>query len=112
MSPAEHGKGEQTRRLIVETALRLFAERGYDRTTMRAIADEAGLSVSNAYYYFASKEHLVQGFYDQLQSSHEQAVSGLLAAESDFAERLGGVLREWVRLAEPYHEFGTQFFKN
>ncbi|HLV73646.1 MAG TPA: helix-turn-helix domain-containing protein, partial [Vulgatibacteraceae bacterium] len=34
-------KSEQTRRLIVETALRLFRERGYEATTMRAIAKEA-----------------------------------------------------------------------
>src|SRR5882724_3131030 len=60
-------KSEQTRTLILETALRLFRERGYDRTTMRAIADEAGVSVGNAYYYFSSKEHLIQGFYDRMQ---------------------------------------------
>ncbi|RSS84780.1 TetR/AcrR family transcriptional regulator, partial [Streptomyces sp. WAC02707] len=35
-------KSEQTRTLILETALRLFKERGYDKTTMRAIAQEAG----------------------------------------------------------------------
>ena len=50
------GKSEQTRALILETAMRLFQERGYDKTTMRAIAQEAGVSVGNAYYYFASKE--------------------------------------------------------
>jgi len=42
------GRGEATRRAIVETALRLFRERGYDKTTMRAIAAEAGVSVGNA----------------------------------------------------------------
>lgn len=47
------GKSEQTRALILETAMRLFQERGYDKTTMRAIAQEAGVSVGNAYYYFA-----------------------------------------------------------
>jgi AcrR family transcriptional regulator len=49
-------KSEQTRALILETAMRLFQERGYDKTTMRAIASEAGVSVGNAYYYFESKE--------------------------------------------------------
>ncbi|MCZ9338186.1 TetR/AcrR family transcriptional regulator, partial [Streptomyces sp. TRM76130] len=50
---AHLSKSEQTRALILETAMRLFQERGYDRTTMRAIAQEAGVSVGNAYYYFA-----------------------------------------------------------
>jgi AcrR family transcriptional regulator len=48
-------KGEQTRELILSTALRLFAEQGYGKTTMRAIATEAGVSVGNAYYYFGSR---------------------------------------------------------
>ncbi len=49
-------KSEQTRALILETAMRLFQERGYEKTTMRAIAAEAGVSVGNAYYYFSAKE--------------------------------------------------------
>ena len=53
---AVSAKGEQTRALILETAMRLFQERGYDKTTMRAIAAEAGVSVGNAYYYYAGKE--------------------------------------------------------
>ena len=66
-SPARRARGEQTRQLILETALRLFRERGYAETTMRAIAKEAGVAVGNAYYYFDSKEHLIQGFYDRNQ---------------------------------------------
>ena len=63
-------KGEQTRELILSTALRLFREQGYGKTTMRAIAAEAGVSVGNAYYYYSSKEHLMQAYYDHLQELH------------------------------------------
>src|SRR5438445_2713544 len=76
-------KSEQTRALILETALRLFRERGYDRTTMRAIAEEAGVSVGNAYYYFASKEHLVQGFYDRIAEEHRDRLPEALTGRSD-----------------------------
>jgi AcrR family transcriptional regulator len=105
-------KSEHTRTLIMETALRLFREEGYDRTTMRAIAKEAGLSVGSAYYYFESKEHLIQGFYDRIQALHQQACADILAQEQDFAARLRGVLLAWLDIAEPYHEFAGQFFKN
>ncbi|MFF3401756.1 TetR family transcriptional regulator [Streptomyces sp. NPDC002659] len=105
-------KSEQTRTLILETALRLFQERGYDRTTMRAIAKEAGVSVGNAYYYFASKEHLVQGFYDRIGAEHQAAVRPILHRETDLETRLAGVLTSWLEIAEPYHEFAAQFFKN
>ncbi|MER7570555.1 TetR/AcrR family transcriptional regulator [Streptomyces sp. NPDC057798] len=110
-SPAP-GKAEQTRALILETAMRLFQERGYDRTTMRAIAQEAGVSVGNAYYYFEGKEHLIQGFYDRIAAEHQVAVREVLARETDLEARLAGVLKAWLDIATPYHEFAVQFFKN
>ncbi|MEZ0074592.1 AcrR family transcriptional regulator [Planotetraspora sp. GP83] len=103
---------EKTRELIVETALRLFRERGFEATTMRAIAAEAGVSVGNAYYYFTSKEQLIQAYYDRAQAEHEAACREVLAVERSFAGRLGGVLRAWVRISEPYHEFAVKFFKH
>ncbi|MEU7451816.1 TetR family transcriptional regulator [Streptosporangium roseum] len=111
--PTQRSRGsDKTRETIVETALRLFRERGYEATTMRAIAAEAGVSVGNAYYYFASKEALIQAYYDRAQAEHEAACEELLATERAFAPRLGGVLREWVRVSEPYHEFAVKFFKH
>ncbi|MDX2594096.1 MULTISPECIES: TetR/AcrR family transcriptional regulator [Streptomyces] len=105
-------KSEQTRALILETAMRLFQERGYDKTTMRAIAKEAGVSVGNAYYYFEGKEHLIQGFYDRIAAEHQVAVREILDRETDLEARLAGVLTAWLNIAEPYHEFAVQFFKN
>jgi AcrR family transcriptional regulator len=110
--PARTAKSEQTRTLILDTALRLFSERGYDRTTMRAIAAEAGVSVGNAYYYFASKEHLIQGYYHRMMQLHVDAAARVLDTETDFAARLHGVLDAWVEVARPYHEFAGQFFRN
>jgi AcrR family transcriptional regulator len=105
-------KSEATRTLIVETALRLFQENGYAKTTMRAIAKEAGVSVGNAYYYFASKEQLVQGFYDRIAELHEHACADALATEREFAPRLRAVMHAWIDVAAPFHEFGKQFFVN
>ncbi|HEX4791319.1 MAG TPA: TetR family transcriptional regulator [Actinospica sp.] len=112
MAEAKTPKSEQTRALILETALRLFQERGYDRTTMRAIAQEAGVSVGNAYYYFASKEHLVQGFYDRLAEEHEAAALEAMRGVSDLGERIRLVLTSWLDVAAPYHAFAAQFFRN
>jgi AcrR family transcriptional regulator len=105
-------KSAETRSLIVATAMRLFTENGYDRTTMRAIAAEAGVSVGNAYYYFSSKEQLIQGFYDEIARRHQVAARERMAGEPGFAKRLEEVLLCWLDIAEPYHRFGTQFFVN
>jgi len=56
-------KGQQTREAILEAALKMFLERGYEQTTMRAIAERAEVALGNAYYYFHSNEHLIQAFY-------------------------------------------------
>ncbi|WP_439145171.1 TetR family transcriptional regulator [Streptantibioticus silvisoli] len=91
--------------------MRLFRERGYDNTTMRAIAAEAGVSVGNAYYYFKGKEFLIQGFYDRLTRDHAELTSQRLTAVPDFADRLRIAIDAWLDTAAPYHGFAAQFFR-
>ena len=105
-------KAERTRSAIIDAALALFRERGYDATTMRAIAAEAGVSVGNAYYYFASKEQLIQGFYDRAQVEHAEAARPVLDTERDLAARIIGVGEVWLEIMEPYRPFAGKFFKN
>ncbi|WP_034591220.1 TetR/AcrR family transcriptional regulator [Hamadaea tsunoensis] len=105
----EQGRGEQTRRQIVETAIRLFGELGYEKTTMRAIASAAGVSVGNTYYHFASKEALLREFYLQLVREHAAAAEAVLDAGGGFAEQLIGVLDAGLTVWGPYHEFAGRF---
>lgn len=104
-------KSEQTRALILDTAMRMFKERGYDKTTMRAIAAEAGVSVGNAYYYFESKEFLIQGFYDLMTYDHAQDARRRMAGHTEFADRLEIALTSWLDCAAEYHTFASQFFR-
>jgi AcrR family transcriptional regulator len=99
-----------TRDAIVGAALDLFRERGFEGTTMRAVAERAGVSVGNAYYYFSSKDELVQGFYDQLVSEHRALALPELAGRSDLTDRLRTALHAWITVAEPYREFAGRFF--
>lgn len=110
-APAKTRKGEQTRAHILETALRLFRERGYEETTMRAIAEEAGVAVGNAYYYFRSKEHLIQAFYERTHEEHLEACGEILATERRLEARLLGVMRAKIDTAMPYHRFAGVLFK-
>jgi AcrR family transcriptional regulator len=104
-------KGEQTRTLILSTALDLLAERGYEKTTMRAIADKAGVSLGNAYHYFKSKEHLIQAFYHRTHEEHVAASQPIFEREKNLKTRLLEVLRLKIRTLEPYHEFAGVLFK-
>jgi len=104
-------KGERTRARILDSALELFLERGYDGTTMRDVADSVGVSVGNAYYYFSSKEHLVQGFYERTDAEHQALVRPLLGGERNLRRRLELVLRTKIETAAPYHRFAGVLFR-
>ena len=104
-------KGERTRAAIVDAALKLFQKHGYDGTTMRDIAGAADVSLGNAYYYFESKEHLIQAFYGRMHAEHVAACATVLAREKKLGGRLAGVLHAKLDTAEPYHRISGVLFK-
>lgn len=59
MSGLRERKKEQTRRLIAETARRLFGERGFEHVTIAEIAEAADVAVQTVFNYFPTKEDLV-----------------------------------------------------
>jgi AcrR family transcriptional regulator len=60
-------KKARTRRLIAETAARLFAERGYEQVSVTDVAREAEVAEQTVYNYFATKERLVTDRDQQVQ---------------------------------------------
>src|ERR671910_1459502 len=72
-------KARRTRERILEAALALFADRGYEATTMRDVAREAGASLGLAYRYFASKEEFALALYMRLAEESEEWARDRLA---------------------------------
>lgn len=79
---------------------------------MRAIAERAGVSLGNAYYYFGSKEHLIQAFYDRTHVEHVAAVGAKLDELKDLKSRLLWVMRKKLETIEPYHRFAGLLFRS
>jgi AcrR family transcriptional regulator len=80
---------QATRSLILTTALDLFRQRGLEAATMRDIAKAASVALGAAYYYFPSKEAIVQAYYDQVQAHHLAKVTAELAGgKHELLERL------------------------
>jgi AcrR family transcriptional regulator len=103
-------RGETSRAAILAAALDLFQERGYEATTMRAIAERAGASLGSSYHYFSSKEHLVLEFYRHTHEVHVGAIAALLAREKDLTARLRGTVRAVVITIEPFHAAAGSIF--
>lgn len=102
-------RGVETRARLVETALQLFRDVGFDATTMRRIASDAGVSLGNAYYYFASKDELVHELYLTIQREHRDRVLPKLRQGAPLEENLRIVLHTGLDVMAPYHGFGTSF---
>ncbi len=88
--------GERKRALILETALALFREKGFDATTIRDIAARAEISVGSAYHYFPSKEAIVFAYYDAQQDKHEQLARARLDEATALRDRLGIVFQSKI----------------
>jgi len=71
---AEPTPTETTRDRILRTARDLFAQRGYQRTSLQQIADQLRLTKAAILYHFPSKEHLVAALLEPLIVALEQAV--------------------------------------
>jgi AcrR family transcriptional regulator len=88
-APKSTPKAQLTRSHLLSTALAVFRERGLDATTMRELAAAAGASLGSAYYYFPSKEAIIQAYYDDVQAEHARRLAAALAgADLDLKDRL------------------------
>ncbi|MGV7942548.1 TetR family transcriptional regulator, partial [Mycobacterium kansasii] len=67
-------QAERTRATILAAAEALIAERGFDRTSLQQVADRAGVTKANVYYYFRTKEALLGG----VVAPHAQALRELV----------------------------------
>ncbi|HYK00759.1 MAG TPA: TetR/AcrR family transcriptional regulator [Thermoanaerobaculia bacterium] len=85
-------KAEETRERILDAALRLFRERGFEQTTMRDVAAEAGVATGAAYYYYRSKQDLVMAFYLRTDEESREAFTQAIAASKELKKRLRGII--------------------
>jgi AcrR family transcriptional regulator len=104
-------KSSQTRQLLLDTALELFATKGFSGTTMRAIAGESGLSLGNAYYYFGSKDAIVHELFRNLLERHRTATWPLLVPGNNLETNLRIALDQGLEIMAPFHEFGPAFIR-
>jgi AcrR family transcriptional regulator len=85
MSEEIQTKGETTRIAIEDVAVELFMEHGYHATSMRQIAEHAGLALGGIYNHFSSKEELFEAIIID-KHPYKQVLPSILQAEGESAE--------------------------
>lgn len=81
----------ESRKRILEQALTLFAQHGYDRTTVRMIAQEAGIAQGLLYNYFRSKKDVLQALFEQSMTKVFESFA--LVADRPPEEKLEALIR-------------------
>jgi AcrR family transcriptional regulator len=73
----EHDRenGRDTRSRLRELALQLFAEQGYEKTSLREIAEQLGVTKAALYYYFKSKEDIVRSLVEDYVAELDQLIA-------------------------------------
>lgn len=95
MSPRSQEQNDairsRTRESLLKHALEQFAEHGYDGTSVKRIAEAAGLSQGLLYAYFPSKEALLKALFEQSMAD-VQGTFARAQAEADPSERIAALL--------------------
>lgn len=86
-------KSEETRDRILNAALTLFRERGFESATMRDIAEEAGVATGAAYYYYVSKDAIVMDFYRRSCTEMQPEIEAALVHANGLKRRLRELIR-------------------
>lgn len=97
--PEHRGRGAATRTQLVEVATRLFAERGYEGTSIEAVLEEAGVSRGALYHHFASKEDLFEAVFSAVEDRIGAEVVAAAAGAPDAVAVLRAGCLAWVQLA-------------
>ena len=100
-------RSERSREQILAASLKLFSHRGYGATSVRDIAEEAGLSKGNVYHHFPDKEAIFRALLDQyfLAMSQPDHPFNRALAHGTFPENLEQLGRATREAVERYREY-------
>ncbi len=100
---------EESRLLILNTALILFTRFGYEKTSVRMIAKEAGISQGLMYNYFDGKEALLKAIFIHGKTKMQQSFSEIDQL-STVTPSLEKIIRHSLSMVEQYQQFWQLYY--
>ncbi len=92
-------QGHATRRQLLATATRLFADRGYEGTSIEAVLQETGVSRGALYHHFTSKEALFEAVLEEMEATIARDVAAAAGEIESPVEMLRAGSLAWLRMA-------------
>ena len=97
---------EERRRELIDTAERLFMEKGYEHTAISDIVKELNLAQGTLYYYFSSKEDILEAVVEKSIADLEQSVNRLIQnGNADEVALLNEAINEILRFVSQRNDF-------
>jgi AcrR family transcriptional regulator len=94
-------KRVKTRAAVEQAALALFAEQGYDATTIDQITERAEISTTTFFRYYPSKADVIVVEQDQSLSQLREVIATCPLSESDMCAMRNAILRIWAPIVDP-----------
>ena len=87
-----------TKRMIIESSMKIFADKGFNGTSMRDIAKAVGITLPTIYYYFGNKE-------DLYQSVLREVIEKFIETTATAAVEVGGIREKLIAMGMAKHRF-------
>jgi AcrR family transcriptional regulator len=111
MAGLREQKKKATRAAIMEAAINLFGERGYESTSVSSLAKTAGIGKGTIYSYFASKNEILLAFCEEELAFIHQEIRKRLDPDAPLAEKMLLVLMSEFRFVTRNKEFGRTLLR-
>ena len=85
-------KGERRKQELLQIAYRMFISRGYESTSVDEIIEEAGIAKGTFYYYFETKEQLLEEVIGMMIDRETEAAGQVLKAEIPIPQKIIGII--------------------
>lgn len=102
---------ENTRKSLITSALDLFEKRGFDRTSVQEIADQAQLTKGAFYHHFESKDDLLRHIQEEYLEAQLAAIAKIEAGSDDPKVRVAELIRFSLTSVAEYRAHVTIFYQ-
>jgi TetR/AcrR family transcriptional regulator len=96
-------KSKKTEQKILEAATELFLKKGVDRTSVREIANKAGINLALMNYYFRSKENLFDTIFNSLIEKNSRELSDILDSDKPLDQKVKDYVELYINLLSENH---------
>ncbi len=97
----------RTKRKIFEASMKLFAEKGYDGTSIEEITSEVGVAKGTLYYHFSSKEEIFNFLIEEGMNLLKNSIKIKIDKQEKYIDKIRAIVLIQIKIIVKYENFMT-----